>query len=44
MKELPEEQLSLRVLVWSRDWTQVSCIAGRFFTDWATMEAPNSNI
>ena len=20
----------------SRDWTQVSCIAGRFFTDWAT--------
>ena len=24
---------------WSRDWTQVSCIAGRFFTVWATMEA-----
>ena len=23
-----------------RDWTQVSCIAGRFFTDWATKEAP----
>ena len=20
---------------WPRDWTQVSCIAGRFFTDWA---------
>ena len=23
-----------------RDWTQVSCIAGRFFTVWATMEIP----
>ena len=22
-----------------RDWTQVSCIAGRFFTNWATREA-----
>ena len=22
-----------------RDWTQVSCIAGRFFTSWATTEA-----
>ena len=22
-----------------RDWTQVSCIAGRFFTVWATREA-----
>ena len=22
-----------------RDWTQVSCIAGRFFTSWAMMEA-----
>ena len=22
-----------------RDWTQVSCIAGRFFTIWATREA-----
>ena len=22
-----------------RDWTQVSCIAGRFFTSWATSEA-----
>ena len=21
---------------WTRDWTQVSCIAGRFFTIWAT--------
>ena len=21
------------------DWTQVSCIAGRFFTSWATREA-----
>ena len=26
-----------------RDWTWVSCIAGRFFTIWATREAPNSN-
>ena len=25
---------------WSRDWTLVSCIAGRFFTIWATREAP----
>ena len=23
---------------WSRDWTWVSCIAGWFFTDWATRE------
>ena len=23
-----------------RDWTQVSCIAYRFFTSWSTMEAP----
>ena len=22
-----------------KDWTQVSCIAGRFFTSWATKEA-----
>ena len=25
---------------WPGDWTQVSCIAGRFFTIWATREAP----
>ena len=25
---------------WSRDWTQVSCIACEFFTDWVTKEAP----
>jgi len=25
---------------WPRDWTQVSCIAGRFFTTWATREIP----
>ena len=24
---------------WPRDWTRVSCIAGRFFTMWATREA-----
>ena len=27
---------------WPRVWTQVSCIAGRFFTIWATREAPRS--
>ena len=26
---------------WPRDWTWVSCIAGRFFTIWATREAEN---
>ena len=26
---------------WPRDWTQVSCTAGRFFTIWATMKAPS---
>ena len=25
---------------WPRNWTRVSCIAGRFFTSWATREAP----
>ena len=25
---------------WPRDQTQVSCIVGRFFTNWATREAP----
>ena len=24
---------------WPRDWTWISCIAGRFFTNWATREA-----
>ena len=27
---------------WPRDWTLVSCIAGRFFTIWATREAQNT--
>ena len=27
-----------------RDWTQVSCIAGRCFTIWATREAPCSSV
>ena len=36
--------LQARILEWvvipfSRNWTQVSCIAGRFFTVWATREA-----
>ena len=26
---------------WPRDWTGVSCIAGRFFNVWATKEAPS---
>ena len=25
---------------WPRDWTEVSCIADRFFASWATREAP----
>ena len=29
---------------WPRDWTQVSCIAGRFFTVWATREANRCDI
>ena len=28
---------------WPRDWSQVSCTAGRFFTVWATREAPSSS-
>ena len=38
--------LQARTLEWvavpfsqPRDWTQVSCIAGRFFISWATREA-----
>ena len=27
---------------WPRDQTQVSCIAARFFTIWATREAPKN--
>ena len=27
-----------------RDWTQVSCIAGRRFTIWATRESPEANL
>ena len=30
---------SSRGYSWPRDWTWVSCIAGRFFTIWATREA-----
>ena len=29
---------------WLRDWTWISCIAGRFFTIWASREAPHINI
>ena len=43
--------LQTRILEWvaipfsrgssqARDWTQVSCIADRFFTSWSTMEVP----
>ena len=28
-----------RTSFWRRDWTQVSCFAGRFFTIWATRES-----
>ena len=27
-----------------RDWTQVSCTAGRFFTEWATRKAPYNKL
>ena len=27
---------------WPRNWTQVSCIAGEFFTDWATILSSNN--
>ena len=27
---------------WPRNWTRISCIAGGFFTNWATREAPSS--
>ena len=44
--------LQARILEWvaipfskgfsqSRDWTQVSCTAGRFFTNWVIRKAPN---
>ena len=29
---------------WSRNWTQIFCIAGRFFTDWATRETKNTGV
>ena len=29
-----------RLSFWPRNWTRVSCIAGRFFTIWPTREAP----
>ena len=28
----------------SRNWTRVSCIAGRFFTNWAIREAPSGTL
>ena len=31
-----------RASSWPRDQTQVSCIAGRFFTVWATREGPHT--
>ena len=30
----------LQVNFWPRNWTGVSCFAGRFFISWATREAP----
>ena len=29
---------------WPRNWTGVPCIAGRFFTSWATRKAPMENV
>ena len=54
MGVLPGE-LQPRILEWvdfpfsrgssqPRDWTQVSCTAGRFFISWATMEAQNAGV
>ena len=31
----------LQEIVWTRDQTQVSCTAGRFFTIWATRKTPD---
>ena len=46
---IPQERIlewiampSSRGSSWPRDQTQVSCISGRFFTIWATREAPKS--
>ena len=30
----------LQQIFWPRNWTRVSCITGRFFTNWAMREAP----
>ena len=41
------EWVSISFSRWSprhRDWTQVSCIAGRLFTIWTTREAPHINL
>ena len=49
------EILQARILEWvavplsrgssqPKDWTQISCNAGGFFTIWATREAPNTYI
>ena len=51
----PWNSLQVRILEWvafpfsrgssqSRDWTQVSHIAGRFFASWATMEAKKKEV
>ena len=40
--ELPDVQAEVRKGRGTRDQTQVSCIADRFFTDWATREAPST--
>ena len=33
-----------RVSSWPRNWTRVSCIAGRFFTSWATRETQSESV
>ena len=29
---------------WHRDWTRVSCVAGRFFPNWAIRKAPSVEV
>ena len=37
---LQERILQWAAIPFSRDWTWVSCLVGRFFTIWATRETP----
>ena len=39
-----KDSLLCKCLPWPRDGTQVSSVAGRFFTIWATKESPNRTL